>query len=191
MTRARDVVVVVVARVARLARLACAAAVVTAACAFAGCGDDADVARPSSDGGAGSDGSGGDATIGGDECAVTSDCPQAGQLCYTTVACVSGRCAYALAAYGDPVPDALQTPRDCRRVACDGFGKTTSVPEDDDLPDDGDPCTLDLCVDGAPHATHPPLPDGTPCDGGPSCVAGRCALDAGAAADAGADAGRD
>jgi len=166
-----------------LAGLVCAAA-----SALGACGDDADVARPSSDGGAEG---GKDATTVGDECAVTADCPQAGKLCYTTVACVSGRCAFALAAYGDPVPDSLQTARDCRRVACDGFGKTTTLPEDDDLPDDGDPCTLDLCVEGAPHATHPPLPDGTPCDGGPSCVAGRCALDAGAAADDGADAGGD
>ena len=113
------------------------------------------------------------------ECSHDEECPHFGKPCYASVTCTAGRCGFALSAYGDPLPDSQQTPHDCRRVACDGFGATTSLPSDDDVPDDGDPCTLDLCVDGVPHATHPPLPDGTPCDGGPSCVAGRCASDAG------------
>jgi hypothetical protein len=120
---------------------------------------------------------------------VPSDCTGFGDPCYASVACESGRCAFALEPYGKELGPELQTSSDCLRVACDGFGKHTKLPDSSDPESDGDPCTRDFCIEGTPHAIHPPQPNGTACDGGPSCVSGACVTDAGApdAADAADD----
>jgi hypothetical protein len=39
-------------------------------------------------------------------------------------------------------------------------------------PDDGNPCTVDICAAG--QCTHPAKADGTPCTGGQQCVGGQC-----------------
>jgi hypothetical protein len=96
-----------------------------------------------------------------------------------SVACEDGRCIIALEPYGKVLGPELQTNADCLRVACDGFGKKTKLPDSSDPEDDADPCTRDFCVEGTQHAIHPPSPNGTACDGGPACVNGSCATDAG------------
>ena len=87
---------------------------------------------------------------------------------------------FALEPYGKELGPELQTSSDCLRVACDGFGKRALLPDSSDPESDGDPCTRDFCIEGTPHVIHPPQPNGTACDGGPSCVNGVCATDAGA-----------
>ena len=120
------------------------------------------------------------------ECEKGADCPQFGRACYETVDCVDRRCTYSLKPYGAVLPASVQTPRDCKRAACDGFGSTTTIADDSDIPDDGDACTLDFCVDGTPHDLHPPQPNGTDCGAGLVCVAGVCGgADAGDAGDSG------
>src|SRR5690606_6312492 len=64
----------------------------------------------------------------------------------------------------------------CQALICDGEGSLTPIVEDADLPqDDGDECTTQACVDGAPM--FPPALIDTPCasggsycDGSGSCV---------------------
>ena len=65
---------------------------------------------------------------------------------------------------------------DCQVSICDGFCKTISVPDDSDLPDDGNQCTTDLCAGGVPtHGFEPPgtvcaQNGGSMCDGNGNCV---------------------
>jgi hypothetical protein len=85
----------------------------------------------------------------------------------------------------------LQVAGDCRVQQCDGQGSTTSIPDDTDLPDDGNPCTIDICTNGA--ISHTAVSAGVSCGGGRVCDGqGSCAAaatpDAGAA-DATDDAG--
>ena len=68
-----------------------------------------------------------------------------------------------------------QTPGDCRTNVCSGGG-VTSVPDNTDLPVDGNQCTADVCTAGVP--SNPPLSPGdscnqgggTMCDGAGACV---------------------
>lgn len=62
------------------------------------------------------------------------------------LACVRGRCVYAIA--GTPLLE--QTPGDCVALVCDGAGGTELLVTQEDVPDDGNPCTLDLCDGSTP-----------------------------------------
>jgi hypothetical protein len=89
-------------------------------------------------------------------------------------ACMSGTCGTFFAPAGTPT--GMQTSGDCQQVVCDGMGGTTSTPDNSDVPaDDGNQCTFDTCVSGAP--AHPFKPQGSPCSqgGGTVCNAsGTC-----------------
>ncbi|MCB9628598.1 MAG: hypothetical protein H6725_14580 [Sandaracinaceae bacterium] len=91
--------------------------------------------------------------------------------CQTRV-CEDHVCSQTFTDAGTPL--ALQTPRDCQELQCDGAGGVTSVARDSDLPDDLNDCTEDLCNQGVP--SNPPLSVGTGCgDGSLSCDgAGQC-----------------
>lgn len=77
-----------------------------------------------------------------------------------------------------PCPGVPDAPGDCRIPTCvsgvcgsEGGG----LPDDSDVPDDGNDCTVDACDDGAP--SHTALPVGMPCstNGGKVCDAeGAC-----------------
>ena len=72
----------------------------------------------------------------------------------------------------DNEPTANQVTGDCSLEICQG-GQLQQVADDNDLPDDGNPCTEDLCNGGAPE--HPPLPVDTPCGNDAVCDdAGNC-----------------
>lgn len=60
-----------------------------------------------------------------------------------------------------------QVKGDCRILVCDGMGQPTTVADDTDLPDDGDPCTLDECANGVPM--HQPK-----CAASQTCNQGVC-----------------
>ena len=110
-------------------------------------------------------------------CLADADCGAA--TACATPSCAGGRCAtsYVPAGQGDP---GGQTAGDCQRIVCNGGGGTMSVADDTDVPDDGNPCTLDACSAGVPG--HTPLPAGTgcgpslECDGVGGCVG--CLVDA-------------
>lgn len=131
----------------------------------------------SSSSGTSSSGEGG--TPGGGACTDPSQCQGYGNLCYQSVTCESGKCAFKLQNYGFVLPDAQQTPADCQYVACDGFGGVKAIPDDNDRPDAG-PCKIIFCIEGQQHAPQP-LTDGTPCsaDGGMVCSAGECVTNTG------------
>jgi hypothetical protein len=103
-----------------------------------------------------------------DPCVPENDC--------RTATCAAGTCVR-----GNQPKDYQPTvvSGDCYVVTCDGVGSppATSV-DDSDLPDDGDPCTNDLCTNGQPGhsfvASGGPCPGGGHCDGKGKCV-GQCA----------------
>ncbi|WP_136927864.1 hypothetical protein [Polyangium fumosum] len=67
------------------------------------------------------------------------------------------------------------TPDDCIRKECQG-GTFVSVASDIEVPDDANPCTQDICSDGAPQ--HVAV-NGTTCkigDGVGECVSGSCEI---------------
>jgi hypothetical protein len=108
-------------------------------------------------------------------CVVASDCPGQDGECQTRT-CKAGVCGFDVANAGKVLT--AQAGGDCRKLVCDGFGGTTSVVDNADLPtDDGNPCTDDLCANGAP--VHPPktarttcsASGGILCDGLGACVA--------------------
>ena len=86
----------------------------------------------------------------------------------------SGTCEHATLSDG-VLPPALQTPGDCLLTRCTS-GVVDYLPDDNDLPDDGDQCTADSCVDGQPHFDTPAA-NGHGCDvdgGQGMCVDGAC-----------------
>lgn len=112
-------------------------------------------------------------------CASDGDCsvPQSCQ----TPACKAGSCVPKFAAAGT-TPDDQQTANDCQKMVCDGSGNPGSQPDNMDAPkDDGNPCTAEVCIMGAPQ--HSPTV-GAMCsaNGGQFCDAlGACVQCLGAA----------
>lgn len=104
------------------------------------------------------------------ECATPADCPGVTGPC-GTVTCEAGRCGLQPAPAG---PLAAQVAGDCREARCDGAGALVSAPLDGDAPaDDGNPCTADVCLAGAP--SHPPVLAGTACGAaGQRCDGAAC-----------------
>ncbi|HEU4407870.1 MAG TPA: hypothetical protein VFS43_21595 [Polyangiaceae bacterium] len=102
-------------------------------------------------------------------CQVPTDCPVGGNVCFVRT-CVGGVCGLNEAPAGTPV--ASQIAGDCKQVRCTADGRTEEVVAPDDVASDGDECTLDACVDGAP--SHAPAPPGAPCALGVCGPFGRC-----------------
>lgn len=103
-------------------------------------------------------------------CLIAADCPGQDTECQHRV-CDSGACGFAHTASGTPLSQ--QTAGDCKRTECDGLGGTIETTDDGDLPDDGNPCTRNVCTAGVP--SHPFAPLGTSCGEGLICDgAGAC-----------------
>lgn len=98
-----------------------------------------------------------------DTCNLADDCPAPRPCeqvaCEDNLCVVSPRDADALVGDG---------PGDCLALQCDGKGGGTPVPDDGDVPDDGNDCTDDVCDDGPKNL---PLPAGTACNGAMVCHA--------------------
>lgn len=108
------------------------------------------------------------------KCATLADCADFTGSCFSDTRCEDGRCAYSVLPFGSIDPKTPQIYGDCVSLACDGFGKLTTMRDELDVPDDRDPCTYDFCVDGMPHAIHPPTNEGGACGDGGTCKAGVC-----------------
>lgn len=108
------------------------------------------------------------------QCVLATDCAGADGECQHRTCSGSGTCSIFYEPLGRPV--AAQVAADCKQDVCNGSGGVVSVPLATDLPpDDGNPCTDRLCVDGTPSA--PFSAAGTPCSqnlGGVCDGAGAC-----------------
>jgi hypothetical protein len=100
----------------------------------------------------------------GPGCVSDSVCPPSPNACLLSKCVGCEECALVPAPIGTPLPD---TAGDCKLDVCNGNGATTQVVSDEDIPDDGDPCTVDLCDRGVP--SHAPL-----CQPGQTCNQGVC-----------------
>ena len=100
----------------------------------------------------------------GDACSDMNAC--------TVDSCDQGKCTHVPVKDG-PTMDVPDVPKDCLAPACVG-GQVTTVPNDQDLPDDGNVCTDDTCDNGKPMHTN--LASSTNCgpsqycDGNGACV---------------------
>ena len=108
------------------------------------------------------------------ECGEGSECVAYG--------CSSGICSVTLVPAGQG--DLAQTDGDCLRTTCNGSGGVTTVVDDSDEPEDGNPCTTGTCSDGVAYSG--PAPQGTACNGGTCDGQGSCSA-CGAPTDCGVD----
>jgi hypothetical protein len=115
-------------------------------------------------------------------CLVAGDCG-ADTACATHACAADHTCATTLVAAGTRL--ATQVAGDCQAITCDGHGATQVVPDDTDLPNDGNPCTDDQCADGIP--SHPPSGAGTSCGGTSLCDGNGNCVQCTVAADCGID----
>jgi hypothetical protein len=139
--------------------LGIASIVLSASLSFVACGGGGG-ANPEGD--AGSDAK----TI---QCVVTSDCNDFNAC--TLDACVDNVCEHELAPDGDALE---QVKGDCRKTVCKS-GISSAVIDNGDVPDDNEPCTLDICKNGLPSST--PKLDDTSCTigkGSGQCKGGVC-----------------
>ena len=106
-------------------------------------------------------------------CVAPTDCSGQDTECQTRT-CAAGVCGVSNAASGKLV--SMQTAGDCQVNQCDGNGAVQTVPDNADVPVDGETCTKDLCTNGVP--ANPPEDVGTACSegSGTQCDgAGKCA----------------
>ncbi len=121
-------------------------------------------------GGTAGSGTGGAAGSGG-TCSAASDCPTPANECVTAT-CDGGQCGTSFVAAGTNTTN--QTAGDCHVNQCDGAGNVTSVVDDNDVPDDSNACTTDVCTNGTP--SHANVASGSTCgtnlycDGNGNCV---------------------
>lgn len=108
-------------------------------------------------------------------CTDDSQCPR--DDCNDGVCDTAGECVLDPKPVGTLLPDAQQTPNDCRVMQCDADGVAVAAQDDNDPPvADALECTLDECVGGVP--LHPAKPKntgcnqsgGSVCDGAEACV---------------------
>ncbi len=100
------------------------------------------------------------------QCNHSTQCPGSDTECaYRT--CAANICGTGFAPQG--TLSASQVPGDCQDKVCDGAGSLVSVPDNADLPFDGNQCTSDVCSNGTPAFV--PSPPGTACtqNGGVVC----------------------
>ncbi|XXX74846.1 hypothetical protein WMF30_45055 [Sorangium sp. So ce134] len=101
----------------------------------------------------------------GEACSSTAECCVAYRYNYCKkTACQDGICGFVLTNKLTTDP-----PGDCIRHICLADGSHSQTPDPSDLPDDGNPCTVDSCQDDVPSfpaASRGPSPDGIGfCDG--------------------------
>lgn len=107
-------------------------------------------------------------------CVSPETCPGVDDFCKKRT-CEASVCGFAFTKDGTVLPQ--QQVGDCLELQCDGLGNVKAAIKNTDLPlDDGNQCTNETCVAGAP--SHPPTPINSPCnqqggkvcDGNKSCV---------------------
>ena len=103
-------------------------------------------------------------------CLDAATCPGADTVCQTRVCSAQGVCGFDFRAAGTQLTDPAG---DCKRQQCDGAGNAQTINDDNDLPADDNPCTLDQCSSGTP--VHRPVDPGVVCGSGLVCDgANRC-----------------
>lgn len=108
----------------------------------------------------------------GGACTRAADCPGADTECGVRT-CTDGVCGM-LPLKGEGVELASQLYGDCRVARCDGAGGVVQATDATDAYDDGNPCTLDTCLQG--ETVHPNQAAGFACGAaGETCNSnGRC-----------------
>jgi hypothetical protein len=120
------------------------------------------------------------------QCNSAGECVNQGGIC-AHATCSSHACGLMDTTAGTPAPVSAQTTGDCQLLLCNGMGQTSTQADNNDLPVDGDACTLDVCTAGVP--SNPDAMNGTLCgidgfcDGNDNCSAKKslgdpCSLDA-------------
>ncbi len=115
----------------------------------------------------------------GADCAKPTDCEGKDTECAQRT-CESGKCGVNHGKSGLALTE--QTAGDCNQTVCDGAGGTQVIPDDTDLPIDGNVCTKDVCTNGV--RSNPSQPSTVACgatlqfkcDGTGKC--GNCGVDA-------------
>lgn len=122
-------------------------------------------------GGGGGGGAGGMSEPLDGACVTAADCPGPPDHRCGRAECIEGRCAMQAEPLGKL---AVQYVGDCVSRYCDGFGDVVTLPDGEDIFNDGKLCTFDICLGGVP--TNVALPDGSPCREGGSgfCLDGEC-----------------
>jgi hypothetical protein len=140
-----------------------------AALAAVVCACSAETADPLTSGDGGAGGDGGAAPM---PCTYDVDCPGPDDrsTCVHRV-CEAGVCGLWFAPEGRPEIDDLIR-GDCAAFECDGAGKFMRVEDAEDVPDDGNGCTVDACADGEP--VHTAKAEGTACSVGARDSNGQC-----------------
>jgi hypothetical protein len=98
---------------------------------------------------------------GGTRCNATGTCvactanSQCGtdSVCQTFTCSTAGQCVTNNVANGMALPPGSQTGGDCKTKVCNGNGGVTDAANDQDVPNDGNPCTDDACNSGVPSNT--------------------------------------
>jgi hypothetical protein len=115
----------------------------------------------------------GDGSAAPARCSLEMECPPPTSECTRAVCLPDGNCGQMPATAGTSA--ITQHPGDCQANVCDGAGGVMAVPDDSDVPDDGNGCTQDSCLDGAPTFTNRPAGascsegGGATCDGSGQC----------------------
>ena len=95
------------------------------------------------------------------DCVNAQDCPGSDDECQHRT-CSEGTCGMAFTPANTPA--GTQVTGDCKQQVCDGAGNATTIEDPADPFDDQNPCTDDLCKNGAPD--NPPSASGTACSVG-------------------------
>jgi hypothetical protein len=93
-------------------------------------------------------------------CSSAALCPPASECMEAT--CADGVCGMAHLPSGTPT--VTQVKGDCLTQVCSDGAKTSQVPDDSDVPNDGNDCTLEACKAGLPETKN--ATGGTPCGSG-------------------------
>ncbi len=105
------------------------------------------------------------------KCSTDFDCINAGNPCQIGACGDDGVCAYEAAPDGAATQD---VEGDCRHATCTN-GLPEYTPDNSDIGDDDDPCTVDSCANG--EARHVAAANGTSCrigSGSGTCQTGSC-----------------
>lgn len=147
---------------------------------FAACSDDTKTGSTSSSNVAGAGGGSSSSSTGGagggtgggqGGCTIDADCSPSGPC--KSVACVDGACVEQLVPPGTLVN--VQS-GDCKRQECGATGDVVDINDDNDQPQDYNPCTIDSCTNGVPSNTPDTAKNGLSCGSGQSkCQDGVCA----------------
>lgn len=107
------------------------------------------------------------------ECVVAADCVNIVETECEKRSCVNNKCQIAYQGTDTLASPVLQKPGDCKKVVCNGDVGPTSVNDDTDAPDDGNPCTKNVCTNGMP--SNPPEAQNLNCGGTQVCDGmGKC-----------------